>query len=181
MLHEEKLLTSETKFTGRVITVTLDTVELENGAHSTREIVHHNGGACVAALSAADELYFVRQYRHAYGREILELPAGKLEKGENPFPAAKRELAEEVGVTADFYVPLGTFLPTCGYCNEVIYLYAAKELHVTAQHLDEDEFVTVQKIPFAQVAEKIASNEICDGKTIAAYYRLSLLRQSGKF
>lgn len=181
MSHTEKLLSREEIFTGRVIHVTRDTVLLENGESSTREVVHHHGGACVAALTEEDELYFVRQYRHAYGREILELPAGKLEKGEDPFFAAQRELTEEAGVTADDFVSLGTFLPTCGYCTETIYLYAAKNLHQTAQHLDADEFVTVEKLPFAQVAEMIAAGQINDGKTIAAYYRLLMLRQKGAF
>ncbi|MDD3202358.1 MAG: NUDIX hydrolase [Pygmaiobacter massiliensis] len=181
MPHTEKLISREEIFTGRVIHVTRDTVLLENGEESTREVVHHNGGACIAALNEKDELYFVRQYRHAYEREILELPAGKLEKGEDPFYAAKRELTEEAGITADDYISLGTFLPTCGYCTETIYLYAAKNLHQSSQNLDADEFVTVEKIPFAKVAEMIAAGEINDGKTIAAYYRLAMLRQKGKF
>lgn len=181
MEHKETMLSQEVKFAGRVITVTYDTVQLENGKTSTREVVRHHGGACIAALTENDELYFVRQYRYAYEREVLELPAGKLEKGEDPFEAAKRELTEEVGVTADCYLPLGTFLPTCGYCNETIYLYAAKGLHQAMQQLDEDEFVTVLKLPFAQVETMIGAGEINDGKTIAAYYRLKLARAQGAF
>ena len=179
--HKEELLSQEVRFAGRVITVTLDTVRLEDGGISTREIVRHHGGACVAALTDEDELFFVRQYRHAYEREVLELPAGKLEAGEDPFEAAKRELTEEAGVTAEDFLPLGTFLPTCGYCNETIYLYAAKNLRPAAQHLDADEFVTVEKIDFDRVQEMIAAGEINDGKTIAAYYRLRLARERGRF
>lgn len=179
--HSETMLSQEVKFAGRVITVTLDKVRLENGETSTREIVRHHGGACIAALNETNELFFVRQYRYAYEREILEFPAGKLEKGEDPFEAAKRELTEEAGVTADTFLPLGTFLPTCGYCNETIYLYAAKNLHTAEQHLDEDEFVTVEKIPFDEVEKMIATGLINDGKTIAAYYRLRLAIARGEF
>ena len=94
MAHFEKRLSSETKFEGRVITVTLDRVELENGGTSTREVVHHHGGAGIAALNDRGEIYLVRQYRYALDRELIEIPAGKLEKGEDPLEAAKRELGE---------------------------------------------------------------------------------------
>lgn len=180
-VHKEEMLSQEVKFAGRVITVTYDKVRLENGETSFREVVRHHGGACVAALTEQNELYFVRQFRYAYEKELLELPAGKLEKGEDPFAAAKRELTEEIGVTADEFLPLGTFLPTCGYCSEVIYLYAAKGLHPAAQHLDPDEFVTVLKLPFDDVEQMIADGRINDGKTIAAYYRLKLARRAGQF
>ena len=126
MAHFEKRLSSETKFEGRVITVTLDRVELENGGTSTREVVRHHGGAGVAALNDEGELYLVRQYRYALDRELIEIPAGKLEKGEDPLEAAKRELGEEAGLAAAEYRDLGYIIPTCGYCSEIIYLYAAK-------------------------------------------------------
>ena len=181
MEHTEKTLSSEVKFAGRVITVTYDQVLLENGATSSREVVHHNAGACVAALTEDNQVYLVRQYRYAYGRQLLELPAGKLEKGEDPFSAAKRELTEEVGVVADEYLPLGTFLPTCGYCNEVIYLYAARGLHKTSQHLDPDEFVSVETLPLEELERQIAAGEVNDGKTIAACYRLRLALAQGRW
>lgn len=171
-VHTEKQLSQELLFEGRVITVTRDTVLLENGRQSTREVVRHNGGACVAALTGDRQLYFVRQFRYAYGRELLELPAGKLEKGEDPRPAALRELEEEVGVTAAELVELGPFLPTCGYCNEVIHLYAARGLTRTAQRLDEDEFVTVLTLPFEEAWQMAQQGRINDGKTIAALFRL---------
>ena len=119
MAHFEKRLSSETKFEGRVITVTLDRVELENGGTSTREVVRHHGGAGVAALNDEGELYLVRQYRYALDRELIEIPAGKLEKGEDPLEAAKRELGEEAGLAAAEYRDLGYIIPTCGYCSEI--------------------------------------------------------------
>ena len=96
MPHFEQTLSSETLFEGRVIRVTLDKVRLENGRTSTREVVHHHGGAGVAALNEKGEIYLVRQYRYALGRELIEIPAGKLEKGEDPLEAARRELGEDV-------------------------------------------------------------------------------------
>ena len=179
--HQETMLERKSVFEGRVIHVTLDTVRLENGKTAQREIVRHHGGACVAALTDADELCFVRQYRYAYEEELLELPAGKLEQGEDPFVAAKRELGEEMGVTADEYLPLGVFYPTCGYCNEVIHLYAAKGLHKTSQHLDPDEFVTTLTIPLAEAEQMALDGRINDGKTIAAIFRLLALRKAGRF
>ena len=179
--HQETMLRRESVFEGRVIHVTLDEVRLENGKTAMREIVRHHGGACVAALTEDDQLCFVRQFRYAYEKELLELPAGKLEAGEDPFLAAKRELEEEMGVTADSYVALGEFYPTCGYCNEVIHLYAAKGLHRTAQHLDPDEFVTTLTIPFGEAEQMALDGRINDGKTIAAIFRLRALRQAGRF
>ena len=179
--HRETMLEQESVFKGRVIHVTRDKVLLENGNTSYREIVRHHGGACVAALTEDDRLCFVRQFRYAYEKELLELPAGKLEAGEDPFLAAKRELGEEMGVSADEYADLGVFYPTCGYCNEVIHLYAAKGLHRTGQHLDPDEFVTTLTIPFDEAEQMALDGRINDGKTIAAIFRLRALREAGRF
>ena len=157
MAHFEKRLSSETKFEGRVITVTLDRVELENGGTSTREVVRHHGGAGVAALNDEGEIYLVRQYRYALDRELIEIPAGKLEKGEDPLEAAKRELGEEAGLAAAEYRDLGYIIPTCGYCSEIIYLYAAKGLSPVGQHLDADEFLSVFTLPLDKAAEMVLS------------------------
>ena len=139
MAHFEKQLSSEEIFAGRVIRVTVDKGELENGRTSTREVVHHHGGAGVIALNARDEITLVRQFRYALGEEMWELPAGKLEAGEDPFEAAKRELTEECGVYADEYISLGQVYPTVGYDTEVIYIWAARGLHPAPMHLDADE------------------------------------------
>ena len=103
MAHFETQLSEEEIFQGRVIRVTRDTVQLENGHTSTREVVHHNGGAAVAALNEKGEIYLVRQYRYALGKELIEIPAGKLEKGEDPRRALRRELLEELDMTAEVY------------------------------------------------------------------------------
>ena len=178
MAHFEKRLSSETKFEGRVITVTLDRVELENGGTSTREVVRHHGGAGVAALNDEGEIYLVRQYRYALDRELIEIPAGKLEKGEDPLEAAKRELGEEAGLAAAEYRDLGYIIPTCGYCSETIYLYAAKGLSPVGQHLDADEFLSVFTLPLDKAAEMVLSGEITDSKTVAAVLKVKAPRDA---
>lgn len=180
MAHFEKQLASEEIFKGRVFRVTRDAVELEDGRTSTREIVHHSGGAAIAALTEQQELYLVRQFRYAFGRELWELPAGKLEPGENPLEAAKRELEEEVGLAADRYIDLGPFYPTVGYCGEIIYSWAALGLRETGQHLDEGEFLTPARLPLREALEMVQRGEIVDGKTVAAVLKLELMRRDGK-
>ena len=175
MSHSETQLESRTVFEGRVITVTFDKVRLENGAESTREVVHHHGGACIAALTDEDEIYLVRQYRYALGQELWELPAGKLEKGEDPFEAAKRELTEECGVTADEYISLGQIYPTVGYDTEVIYIWAARGLHPAAMHLDDDEFLTPERVPLEKAIDMVLSGEIRDAKTVAGILKFKAL------
>ena len=176
----EKTLTSETKFEGRIIKVLRDTVELENGKTSAREVVCHNGGVCVAALTEQNEVLLVRQFRYPYKEVLLELPAGKLEKGEDPFEAAKRELGEECGLTADNYISLGQFYPTVGYDTEVIYTWVATGLHKTQMHLDADEFLTPDRVPLDKAYEMVMSGEIRDGKTIAGILKLKALIAEGK-
>lgn len=180
MAHFEKTLDSDTRFEGRVFTLTVDTVELENGRTSTREVVHHNGGACIAALTENDEVYLVRQFRYAFGQELWELPAGKLEKGEDPFEAAKRELTEECGVYADEYISLGQVYPTVGYDTEVIYIWAARGLHPAPMHLDADEFLTPERIPLAQAYEMVLSGEIKDAKTVAGILKFKAMLDDKK-
>ena len=180
MSHSETQLDSRTLFEGRVFTVTLDRVRLENGAESTREVVHHHGGACIAALTDNDEIYLVRQYRYALGQELWELPAGKLEKGEDPFEAAKRELAEECGLVAQHYTDLGDFYPTVGYCTEIIYTWLATGLTPCPMHLDEDEFLTPEKVPFDEAVAMVLDGRIKDGKTVAAILKIDALRRQGK-
>lgn len=177
MAHIETTLDSTTIFEGKVIRVTVDTVELEDGSAGYREIVHHHGGACVLAVTDADEVYLVRQYRYALQEEIWELPAGKLEAAEDPFEAAKRELAEECGVTADEFIDLGVLYPTVGYDSEKIYMWAARGLHSVPQHLDEGEFLDVVRLPFAQVLGWVMDGTIRDSKTVAAVLKYNTLKE----
>ena len=147
LAHFEKTLTSEVLFEGRVVTLTKDTALLENGKTATREVVHHHGGACIVPYFEDGTICMVRQFRYAMQQELWELPAGKLEQGEDPFEAAKRELEEECGLTADHYTSLGEFYPTVGYDTEIIYTWVATGLHETQMHLDADEFLTPDRVP----------------------------------
>lgn len=166
-MRENKILSKEI-FKGRVIKVTVDDVLCPNGAISKREIVHHNGGACVLAITKEDEVILIEQYRYAYDEILLELPAGKLEKNEDPKEAAIREFEEETGYKALEVFDLGMMYPTCGYSNEIIYLYYVSSFEKGEINLDEDEVVITKKIKFDEVLELIRKNKIKDGKTIVA-------------
>ena len=176
MPHTEAMLESKEIFNGRVIRVTLEKVQLEDGTTSTREVVHHHGGACVLPVDADGNVTMVRQFRYALGEELWELPAGKLEAGEDPFEAAKRELSEECGLTADTYTELGVVYPTVGYDSERIYLWAAEGLHTVGQHLDAGEFLDVVKMPFAQALGLVMDGTIRDSKTQVALLKYAQLR-----
>ncbi|MDD4850794.1 MAG: NUDIX hydrolase [Gemmiger sp.] len=177
MPHSETCLESKELYSGKVIRVTLDTARLENGKTSLREVVHHHGGACVLAVTDAEEIYMVRQFRYAFGEELWELPAGKLEAGEDPFEAAKRELTEECGITAEAYTSLGVLYPTVGYDTEKIYTWLARGIHPAKQHLDEDEFLDVHKVPFEKAYAMVMDNTIKDSKTIAGILKYAALRK----
>ncbi|NCC87541.1 MAG: NUDIX hydrolase [Clostridia bacterium] len=180
METRETPITQEYKFKGKIINLRVDMARLPNGKQATREVVEHPGGVTVAAITKENELVFVRQFRYPYQIEVLEIPAGKLEKGENPFSAGVRELKEETGASAQRYFDLGKFYPTPGYCGEIIYLYAATGLDFSEQNLDEDEFVNVEKIPFATAVEKVVSGEICDGKTQATVLKLDAILRANR-
>lgn len=175
----EKTVEKNYVYEGKIINVRRDKAELHNGKPCTREVVEHNGGVCVAALTDDGELIFVRQFRYPYMEVILELPAGKLEKGEDPFEAGKRELEEETGTVAGKYYDLGKFYPTPGYCGEIIYLYAASELKATSMNPDEDEFLEVEKIPVEKAVDMVLKGEIPDGKTQTLIMRVAEMLRRG--
>ncbi|MDR2753624.1 MAG: NUDIX hydrolase [Oscillospiraceae bacterium] len=162
-------------FEGHIITVRNDEALLPNQKPCRRELVEHPGGVCVAALTDQNELLFVRQFRYPYGEVLLELPAGKLERGEDPLPAGRRELQEETGTIAAHYEDLGEFYPSPGYCGEVIHCYLATGLTFVAQHLDDDEFLTCERIPLPQAVQMVRNGEIKDGKTQAMVLKVSFL------
>ena len=176
----EKTLTSETKFEGRIIKVLRDTVELENGKTSAREVVCHNGGVCVAALTEQNEVLLVRQFRYPYKEVLLELPAGKLEPGEIPLEAAKREQKEETGTQAEEYLSLGKYFATPAYCTEQIYLWACRVTAFGEQHLDEGEFLEVVTVPLEKAVAMVLNNEIPDGKTQVGILKIYVLVKGGK-
>ena len=163
--HFEKIISEKEIFSGRVFRVAVRDVELENGEKSVREVVYHNGGVCVLPVDNDGNVYLVRQYRCAFDCEVLELPAGKLEKGEDTLEAAKRELHEETGFTADEIISLGEYWPTVGYCSEKIYLYLAKGLTAGETHFDSDEFISCEKVAYTELLQMCKDGRIPDGKT----------------
>lgn len=157
----------------------LDEVELENGETAPREIVAHPGGVCVAALDEQNRMFFVRQFRYPYKEVTLELPAGKLEKGQSPLENGKRELLEETGAVGREYITLGKVYPSPGYCGEIIHLYFCRVDHYEQQQLDHGEFLHVEKIPLEQAVEMVMNHEIPDAKTQIAVLKVSALVQKG--
>ena len=166
--HFEKTLDSQVVYQGRVIET------------AQRDVVHHHGGACILPYFEDGTLCMVRQFRYAMQQELWELPAGKLEAGEDPFVAAQRELTEECGLTADEYIPLGEIYPTVGYDTEIIYIWAARGLHPAHMHLDDDEFLTPERVPLAKAYEMILSGEIKDAKTVAGILKFKALLDDKK-
>ncbi len=171
----EKTLSKDYKYNGRIINIRVDQAELENGKTAIREVVEHSGGVCVAALDEENRLLMVKQFRYPYGEVLLEIPAGKREKGEDPLECGKRELEEETGYTAEKYTDLGKLYPTPAYVDEVIYMYYAENLSKTHQHLDEDEFLSVERIPFDDAVKMVMNGEIRDAKTQVAILKLKEL------
>ena len=175
--HFEKTLESQVVYQGRVITVTRDTALLEDGTTALRDVVHHHGGACILPYYEDGTICMVRQFRYAMQQELWELPAGKLEAGEDPFEAAKRELSEECGLTADHFTDLGVLYATVGYDSERIYIWAATGLHPVGQHLDDDEFLDVVKMPFEKALGLVLDGTIRDSKTQVGLLKYALLRK----
>lgn len=171
----EKTLNSDLIFTGKVFTITVDNVLLPDGRTAVRECVHHGGGVCVLALTEDGTVPMVRQFRYGAGIELLEIPAGKLEKGEGPEECGRRELAEECGFLAETFVSLGKVYPTPAYCGEVIHMFLAQGLSKTNTNLDEDEFLTVEHVSFDKLFEMCQGGEIDDAKTVAAVFRAAKL------
>lgn len=174
MKMEEKKISGETIFEGHVVRLVKDKVLCPNGMESFREVVRHNGGAAILCINDKDEVLLVKQFRYAYNEIIYEIPAGKLEKNEDPYQAALREFEEETGNKTEKLDFLGAIYPTCGYSSEVIYLYQATNFNKTQTHFDEDEVIESYFIPLTKVLEMISNGEIKDAKTICAisYYLL---------
>ena len=160
-------------YDGRIIRVERDEVRLEDGTETIREVVRHPGGAAILPVDAEGNATLVRQFRYAFGREILEIPAGKLEPGEDPKTAAVRELEEECGLVAGEITDLGCIYPSVGYDDEVIYLFLARELSTTVARPDDGEFVTLEQYPLEELTGMAERGEIRDAKTVTAILKTS--------
>ncbi len=160
-----KILSTETLYKGRIFDVLLADIR-EGDVEYTREIIAHHGSAVIVPVFADNTVALVRQYRHAAGKYLLEIPAGSLNEGEDPMEGAVRELEEEIGVTAAKIEKLTEFYVSPGFLTEKMHLFLATGLTETAQQLEGDEILTVHRYTFDQLSKMIQTSEIEDAKTI---------------
>ena len=172
----ERMVSSQTIFEGKIIRVTLDQAELPNGSLAAREVVYHPGGVAVLALDEDHNVTLVRQFRYPIQRELLELPAGKLDHGaEERLLGAQRELSEETGLEAGKWTYLGYTLASPGFCDEALHMYLAQDLKRVGQHLDEDEFLNVEYMPFDELVRQAMDGTITDAKTVTTTLKVKVL------
>ena len=164
----EKLLNSEMLYDGRIVHLYVDTVQLPNGKTARREIVRHGGAVAIVPIDRDGKVILVRQYRHAAGRILLEIPAGTLGKGEDPDLCAAREMQEETGYKPGHLEKIGGIFVAPGYTTEFIHLYLATDLTESRLKMDDDEFIEVEHLPLEEVVRQIRAGEIVDGKTVSA-------------
>lgn len=164
----EKRIDGKTLYEGVIVNVHMDRAQLVDGDVVRREVVEHPGGVTVIPVEPDGTVWCVRQFRYPFQREMLETPAGKLERGEDPAECARRELSEETGLTADELVDLGRCCTSPGFSTEVLHIYLALGLHQGHAHLDPGEFLNVEKHPLAELSQMVMSGEIDDAKTMIA-------------
>ncbi len=175
----EKQLSRRVLYTGPVFTVTKDDILLPDGTQGYRDLVHSLGGVVILPLDGEGNVTLVRQFRYAHGRVLLEAVAGKLEPGEEPFPAAQRELREETGFTAQRWDFLGAIETSPGFLTERLYLYLARDLTSGERHLDEGEFLEPVRCSLEEAAAMAADGRISDAKTMAVLLRAMHCVQEG--
>lgn len=163
----EKTLSSQMIYRGKILNLRVDQVELPNGKQTSREVVEHAGAVAVVPLTGENEVLLVRQYRHPAAEVLLEVPAGKLEKGEDPGLCAVRELREETGYRAGEMRLLFSFFTTPGFSSEKMYLYLARDLEYLGESPDDDEFIDLRRTPLESALDMVSRGEICDAKSIA--------------
>lgn len=173
----EKELSRTYPFKGKIFDIAVCEAELIDGRRARRDVICHSGGACVLPLYDDGTVTLVRQYRYGVSDVTLEVPAGKLELGEDPYEAVSRELSEETGCTADEIIFLGKDYSSPAILSEVIYIYLARGLHEGEQHLDEGEFLELVRIPLKEAVDMVMRGEITDGKTQIALLKAALMNQ----
>jgi ADP-ribose pyrophosphatase len=163
----EKTLSSQLIYNGRAVKLRVDTVQMANGRQTTREIVEHSDCIAIVAIDADDNVLLVKQFRKPVEKELLEIPAGGIDPGEEPEEAVRREMREETGYLPQKLERLGGFYSAPGYCSEYLHLYLATDLVPSQLFAEDTEGISLVRVPIAQVPDLIASGRLCDGKSIA--------------
>ena len=155
----ERTVESKTVYQGKIVTLLVDQAELPNGKEALREVVLHPGGVAILPLDQDGNVTLVQQYRYPFHELLLELPAGKLDEGEDHRAAAARELGEETGLEAGELTYLGCLLASPGFCTERLHMYLARDLRRSVSHPDDDEFLNVVTMPFGEIARQVMENK----------------------
>lgn len=175
----EKWIRQERPFTGQIFSLVVGEVALDDGRTAAREVIEHNGGVAVVPV-LGDEVILIRQFRIAVGKEILELPAGRLEGDEDPVRRARLELVEEIGYQAGKLVPAHTYFASAGFTNEPMHLFLAYDLEWVGQQLEDDERIEQVRLPFADIRQWLRDGRIEDAKTLIGLQALLLhLKETG--
>lgn len=177
---QEQPISGEQKFAGHIVNLRVDQARIGDGSLRLREVVEHPGGVSVVALTEKDEVLMVRQFRYAMQEVMLELPAGKLEPGEDPFDAMRREQKEETGTRSEHYISLGVVYPTPAYDTEKIYLWAGRVTEQGEQQLDDGELLEVVPIPLPEAEQRVLNNEFSDAKTQIGILKAAALVRAGQ-
>jgi ADP-ribose pyrophosphatase len=163
----EKLLSSQKKYQGHIINLRIDTIQTSDGRETTREIIEHEPCIAVVAVDKEGKILLVRQFRRAADRELLEIPAGGIEPGEDPVAAVKREMSEETGYMPQTVTRLGGFYSSPGFCTEYLYLFLATDMVPNRLHAEDTEDITLVRVTLDEAVELVMSNNICDSKSVA--------------